>query len=293
MLAVPLLAVVAIYWSTFKQLITVWDEDPNYSHGFVVPFFALGLAWVAYQRTNLLPAGNTASRSNLIWGSIEIACGLALHIGCIFLGKVGLFLDVAALIFILRGIVLALGGSTANAAYGFPMLFLIFMAPLPAPVYEPIARSLQYVASVTASNMLELTGIAVLREGYVIHVPGHQMEVAGACSGLRSLTAVLALALAIGYLSGRGMPYRWALALLAAPVAVAVNCLRVYGTALIMLTWGPQWATGEAHEREGMVMVGVAALVLVGLAWLLAKGEDWFREEEQPDSPALKEAPAS
>ena len=76
--------------------------------------------------------------------------------------------------------------------------------------------------------------------------------------------------MAIGYLSDRGQGYRWVLGLLSAPVAIGVNCLRVFGTGLIMLNFGAEWATGKAHEYEGLVMLGVAALLLFGLAWLLA-----------------------
>ena len=282
MLVIPLLAVGLLYWSTIGQLIEVWDKDPNYSHGFVVPFFALGLAWIAYQRSGVFPVGNSVTRRNVIVGGVEIAAGFALHLFALFLGqKLGLFFDVAALIFMLRGTVLALGGPTASAAYGFPLLFLIFMAPLPPQVYDPIALKMQAIASIVAAGLLDFVGVPVLREGYVIQIPGHSMEVVGACSGMRSLTAVLALAMAIGYLSGRGQAYRWVLGLLAAPVAIGVNCLRVFGTGLIMLNFGDKWATGTAHELEGVFMLGFAALLLVGLAWFLAMIEDtYFKSPE-------------
>jgi exosortase len=286
----PLLLVGVIYWGTFRELIQVWDEDPNYSHGFVVPFFALGLAWIAYQRTGVFPVGNQVDRRSAILGGIEIGAGFALHLFAMFLGrKFGLFFDVAALIFMLRGAVLTLGGPAANAAYSFPLLFLIFMAPLPAQVYEPIALRMQAIASIVAAGLLDFVGVPVLREGYVIQIPGHTMEVVGACSGMRSLTAILALAMAIGYLSGRGQAYRWILGILAAPVAIGVNCLRVFGTGMIMLNFGKEWATGAAHEGEGMIMLVFATLLLAGLAWLLALIEDTYFT--QPHSVPL-ETPA-
>ena len=274
---------VAYYWS-FLELITVWELNPNYSHGYVVPFFALGLGWVAYSRTNVLPISNGVSRQDTIRGGVEIAIGFALH-------RVGMFtmidiIDVAGLIFVLLGILLAFGGKEANRAYALPVFFLIFMAPLPAPVYDPVARVLQNFASIVAVALFDAVGVIALRDGIVITLEGgHVMRVEGACSGLRSLTAILALAVAIAYLSGRKLPYCTLLVLMAAPVAIAVNCVRVFATGLIMISpsLGPEWATGTAHETEGMIMVGVAAASLALIAWMMASIEDW-RQERSDES---------
>jgi exosortase len=163
-----------------------------------------------------------------------------------------------------------------------------------------VALVLQNFASIVAVSLFDVTGIAALREGVRITIPNsvpgesaHIMEVGAACSGLRSLTAILALAVAIAYLSGRRMWYRAVVVLMAAPVAIAVNCIRVFGTGLIMLYIGPQWATGDAHEQQGMVMVGVAAAILAFVAWILAGLEDWYLERSSKppeDDKALKPA---
>ena len=282
-----LTAVAVAYWWTAWDLINVWDTDPNYSHGFVVPFFALGLGWVAYTRHNVAPVNKHASRRALIIGMIEIGFGFLLHMASMFLGKIGLLFDVVALIFIVLGIIMVLGGEKANKAYGLPVFFLIFMAPLPAPVYQPVALAMQNLASIVAVSLFDLCGIAAYRNGYLIDIPGpHDMEVGAACSGLRSLTAVLALAVAIAYLSNRSMAYRAVLVVMAAPVAIIINCLRVFGTGLIMMYIGPEWATGAAHTNEGMVMVGVAAAILALIAWLMAGIEDWIKERKAPSDPA-------
>jgi len=281
MLVGALVAVGIAYFWTARDLISVWETDPNYSHGYVVPFFALGLAWVAFTRHQIAPVNSNVSRRATIVGSAEIGIGVLLHIGSMFLGRVGLLLDVVALIFILLGILMVLGGEKANKSFGLPVFFLIFMAPLPVPVYQPVALAMQNFASIVAVGLFDVFGIAALRSGYLIDIPGpHDMEVGAACSGLRSLTAILALAVAIAYLSNRGTPYRAMVIALAAPVAIAVNCLRVFGTGLIMMYIGPEWATGAAHTNEGMVMVAIAAAILAFLAWMLAGLEDWYRERK-------------
>ena len=277
MFAGTLIAVGVAYLWSIGSLIEVWEVNPNYSHGYVVPFFALGLGVVAYLRTEVLLVSGNVSRADTIRGGIEIAIGFGFHLLGMFT-MIHIF-DVVGLIFILLGVLLAFGGDKANRAYALPVFFLIFMAPLPAPVYDPVARVLQHFASIVAVAMFDTVGVGALRDGIIISLEGgHVMRVAGACSGLRSLTAILALAVAIGYLSGRKMPYCILLALMAAPVAIAVNCVRVFVTGLIMVYIHPDWATGEAHEVEGMIMVGVAAAILALIAWMMAGIADWYQE---------------
>ena len=105
---------VAYYWSVLS-LIEVWEENPNYSHGYVVPFFALGLAWVAYTRTNVLPVVDQVSRKETIRGGVEIAIGFGFHLA----GMMSMidFFEFVGLIFILLGVLLAFGGEKANRAY--------------------------------------------------------------------------------------------------------------------------------------------------------------------------------
>lgn len=291
-----LLPVAVIYWRSILDLINVWEIDPNYSHGYVVAPFAIMLGYLAYQRHNVRLVNDDVKRRSVIVGCIEIAGGLLLHFFASFLGTRGLFLDVIGLIFILLGIIMVLGGKRANEVYGFPVFFLIFMAPLPAFIYQKIALPLQHFASIVSVSMFELIGISAIRTGYRIDIPGeHDMLVGEACSGLRSLTAILALAFAIAYLSGRSMTYRSMLVAMAAPVAIAVNCLRVFGTGMIMMKIGPEWATGKFHEYEGMVMIGVAALLLVFVAWMMAELDDWLKERKAPaagvEETPVKDAP--
>jgi exosortase len=280
MLLGALAVVFVAYWRTLVELVKVWNKDPNYSHGFLVPLFAVGLAIVAYQRWKVLPVSEAGTHKSVITGTLEIAAGILLHFVSVFLWKVGLFLDVVALIFILLGIVTVLGGSTAHKVYSFPLFFLIFMAPWPAKVYDPLARTLQEFVSLVTWILLDLVGVPAVRHGYIIELPGENniMEVAEACSGLRSLTAVLALACAVAYLSGRGVWYRTILVALAMPVAVAVNCLRVFVTGLIMTYGDPRWAQGDLHKYEGMVMILLAAGLLLLIAWLMAKFDSWYNE---------------
>ena len=100
------------------------------------------------------------------------------------------------------------------------------------------------------------------------------MAVGQECSGLRQLGALLALALAVGYMSGRGRSYCWTLALASVPIAVAANCVRIVLTGAVLMLFGSQWGEGVFHALEGLATVAVAALLIVGFAWVLAAWND-------------------
>jgi exosortase len=263
--------VAAIYAPTAPELIRIWWIDPNYSHGFLVPLMSLGFAvWAWHRHGSPLRAQVTpgAALQGLIW----IGVGLALHAVASFVGN--LFADVLSLIFVLRGILLGMGGGGANRAFGFSALFLIFMAPLPIGWYQPVALVLQQWVSAAAAQVLELCGAAVFREGNLIHMNGYTLEVGEACSGIRQLTSVLALALAVGHFTSDKNWYRAALAGAAIPLAVAANCLRVILVGLIFLGFGSKWAEGVAHTLQGLALVALAALLVMIVAAGLSRWEN-------------------
>jgi exosortase len=266
-----------LYGRSFAELVASWNRDPNYSHGFLVPLLSLGFAAMAWSRIGA-PLRRSVSAKSTGLGLAEIVLGLACHAAAQFLGH--LFLDVVGLICVLRGTLLVLGGNDVNKAYGFAALFLVFMAPLPMAWYQPIAILMQGWVSGISAQVLDVCGAAVYREGYLIHLPDYTMEVGQACSGLRQLTAVLALSVALGHLSGRSAAYKWTLALLALPIALAANCFRVVLTGVILMWFGPRWAEGAFHTLEGLVVVALAALFMLLTASALAHLEDSLKQKK-------------
>jgi len=274
--------VVAVFWPTFHALWQVWEIDPNYSHGFMVPLASLVIGVVAWRRHSAVLQG-AVSRADVGLGCGAIAAGIGTHYVAWLAGI--LLLDVAALVLTLRGAILVLEGRAANRVLGFSTLFLIFMAPLPMAWYQSMAIAMQNLVSAVSAFVLEGMGAAVYREGYFIHLTGYTMEVGQACSGLRQLTAVLALSLAIGYMHGRGAWYCAALGLLSIPIAVAANCVRVILTGVIMMLFGAEWADGVFHTLEGLAIVGVAALMVLGAAWGLGALVDLAGRRRVPPAP--------
>lgn len=266
----PAALVALLYWPTMVPLVRTWDTDPNYSHGFAVPALSLAFViWAVKRRGGAWPS--QVGRGEAFRGLLEIALGLGLHCVAIFLGH--LLLDVLSLICVLRGAVLALGGREANRTFGFAALFLIFMAPLPPGWYQPVARLLQELVSDWSSRFLAFGGVAVFREGYILHLPGCTVEVGEACSGMRQLTGILALAVAVGYFASQRSWYRWTLALASLPIAILANCLRVILNSVVLLVLGPRWAGGVLHDMEGLITAALASGLLFVLAWGLSRLE--------------------
>lgn len=249
---------VNLYWENLKHFTFVWSNDDNYSHGWLVGPLSLFFANMA--------AGGSDSHRNVsndgIWtGSILIALGILGRLISVFL-PIGLIAD-GSMILCLSGVVFLIYGRKSFARYRFPILFLVFMIPLPVALYTMLANPLQLVVSRFASTVMTRAGIPVLCEGNMMTLPGGiQMFVAEACSGMRQLTGFLALTAAVAYLSGKPLWYRLILVLSAIPVAMIANIARVIVTGLIMYYINPEYAKGAWHTVEGMaLMVGGLALL--------------------------------
>jgi len=154
----------------------------------------------------------------------------------------------------------------------FPLAFLLLMIPIPAIVFNQISLPLQLLASKAAEYTLQMVHIPVLREGNVIVLANTSLEVAEACSGIRSLISLVTLAIVYGYFSDARVWARTVLTLAAVPVAVVSNAARVAGTGVAAHYYGPQAAEGFFHTFSGWMLFLVAFVMLFGIQKLLGVG---------------------
>jgi exosortase len=165
---------------------------------------------------------------------------------------------------VLAGLIALFLGWNLFRALLFPWAFLLLMIPIPAIVFNQITFPLQLLASKVASTTLPWMGVPVLREGNIIVLPAMALEVAEACSGIRSLMSLTTLAIIYGYLLESKISVRVLLALASLPIAVAANSLRIVGTGLLIQYWDPERAQGFFHEFSGW-LIFVASLVMLYL----------------------------
>jgi exosortase len=243
-----------MYGPTIAHLAAQWWKDPNFSHGFFVPLFSAFVIW--QERARL--ASITVDPS--WWGLLFLALGLFVLI----IGQMGaeLFLSRVSLLIVLAGLVVLFLGWSYFRAVLFPWAFLVLMIPIPTILFNQITFPLQLLASKVASTTLPWMGVPVLREGNVIILPAMALEVAEACSGIRSLMSLMTLSIIYGYLMERAVSVRVSLALASIPIAVAANSFRIVGTGLLVQYWDPDKAQGFFHEFSGWLIFMISLLML-------------------------------
>ena len=251
-----------LYWSTLAHLLGQWWQDPNFSHGFFVPLFSAFVLW--QQRTKLASIPPRPS-----WFGLPI---LALGMCTLIVGQMGaeLFLSRVSLLLVLAGLVVFFFGWSLFQATLFPWLFLLLMIPIPAIIFNQITFPLQLLASRVAATVLPLLGVPILREGNVINLPFLSLEVADACSGIRSLISLLTLAIIYGYLLEKRTWVRCLLAISSVPIAVLANSIRIIGTGLMVQYWDPDKAEGYFHASWGWIIFVVSLAMLYVLHRVLA-----------------------
>lgn len=232
-----------------------WWNDPALSQGMLLPPLALYIAWIHRRHTFGYPA-------------IPDYRGLLLTAAaCLtfLLGKFAseFFLMRFSFVILLAGVIWTFWGIRRLRTLTFPILLLATMVPLPAILYNSLAAPLQLLASDLAARIAQACGISVFRDGNVIQLAGTSLGVAEACSGLNSLSALIVGSVLLGFLMCSRLLSRITLLVLAVPLAIAVNIVRVAGTALIA-DYNQEFAEGFYHSFSGWLVfvAGFGALYL-------------------------------
>jgi exosortase D (VPLPA-CTERM-specific) len=253
-----------LYWSILGHLILQWWQNPNFSHGFFVPMFSAFVIWQERDQLARRPVRPS-------WWGLPI---LAFALCVLVVGQMGaeLFLSRLSLLLVLAGLIVLFFGWTLFRAMLFPWAFLVLMIPIPAILFNEITFPLQLLASRVAATTLPIFGVPVLREGNLIILAAMPLEVAEACSGIRSLMSLVTLAIIYGYLMERRLWMRCLLAVASVPIAVLANSARIIGTGLLVQYWDPDKAEGYFHASWGWIVFVISLVMLYSLHRLL----DWL-----------------
>ena len=244
-------------------LVRDWWTLPEAGHGLLLAPVAIWLAWKSGIRPD--------AKGNVALGITMLVLAVLIRFAA----------GLAAELFTMRAsVVLALGGLTVYH-YGFkqllrwwlPFLLACLSIPLPELITQALALPLQFKASEMGAALLKWREVPVLLTGNVIRIPGHQLFVAEACSGLRSLTALLALSVLLGALALRHPISRVLLLGAAIPVAILLNGVRVFLTGFLVFFVDPKLGEGFMHLTEGWLIFLVAFTILGGIAWVFGKVE--------------------
>ncbi|MSM38708.1 MAG: exosortase [Geobacter sp.] len=258
-----LLSLAVLYSPIVPSMVQWWYQDDNYSHGFIVPLIA---GYFLYCR-----------REELLNAKVEPWWpGLLVLLAGLFQLLAGwlaweYFTMRSSLITVIAGILLFVLGRRPFLILLLPVAYLLFMVPIPYIVYDAFAFPLKMFVTKVSVDFLQSIGVIVMREGNILMFPSTTLEVADACSGIRSIMSLLALSVAYGFFLKVSPLKRLIIALSALPIAIVTNALRVIITGILAQWWGAKAAEGFFHEFAGLAVFGVAIVLLVGLGALLGR----------------------
>ncbi len=250
-----------LYLPVSRKLLHDWLNDDNYSHGLLIVPIAIFFAWERRERLRVALARHSVLGLAIVLGSLLVLAA----------GTLGaeLFLTRISLIGTLVGTIVFVWGWQHLRILAFPVAFLLLMIPLPAIIFNQIAFPLQLIASQFGATAMQACAVPVLREGNVIVLANTTLEVAEACSGIRSLISLLTLGIVYGYFSDPRGWVRIAIAASTIPIAIVANGLRVAGTGVLAHYYGPEAADGFFHTFSGwlvfLVAFGMLFVVMLAL----------------------------
>ena len=250
-------------------LVRDWWNDPDAGHGLLLAPLAIWLAW---------RSGLVAARPARVSGALILAGAVLLR----YLSGLAaeLFTMRLSLLMGAAGLVVFWCGWRQLLHWWLPVILLVLSIPLPDIVTSSLALPLQLRASRWGAALLEFRHVPVNLSGNVIQLPGRQLFVTEACSGLRSLTALLSLGVLVGGLWLRHPAGRILLVLAAIPVAMVVNAFRVFLTGFLVYFVSPDLGEGFMHLSEGWLLFVIAFLLLGAFTWVVAGAERWMTERK-------------
>jgi len=237
----------------FRDLIADWIRDNNYSHGFLIIPVSI---FIFYRKRKELtfPAKSSG------WGIILILAGCLAFIFGIAASEY--FTTRFSLVLIFTGISLYYLGSANFRKVWFAFFFLLFMIPIPAIIYHSATLPMQLMATKITDYLLHVIGVPSIRQGNIIFLPEYTLEVAEACSGLRSLATLMALGALYAHLAMPGKARPVILFLATIPIAIITNIIRLLFTAIGAYAISTKMAEDFLHELSGLI-VFITALIFL------------------------------
>jgi exosortase len=251
-------AFLALFGATFVTLLRDWWTNPEAGHGLLLGPLSFLLLW-RYRTSERSPAMVLGLSILLGAVGLRILSGMAAEQ---YTMRLSMIVAVA-------GLTVCFAGGRQLRAWWLPLALLVLSIPLPELILSALALPLQFEASELGASLLRARHVPVALTGNVIRIPGHELFVTEACSGLRSLTALLSLAVLMGGVSFNHVVSRWLLIGIAIPIAIVVNGVRIFVTGFAVYFISPETGTGLFHVTEGWAMFVVAfaalwVLVLIG-----------------------------
>jgi len=256
------LVILLFYLPVLSALFDTWLVNPFYTHGSLV--FLVSIFLVYRQRKSLKKSDN-----DFLFGSVFLALGLAVY-GLGFMYK-SLTLSGLSMIIVLSGYVIAFYGKDSFKRIWFPIFFLIFAIPM--PYTDDVVIGMQSVTASSSASLLRFIGVPAVNVGSQISIPSVLFEIGEPCSGMRTLLALLALSALYAYLCNNAPWKKVLLFVLAFPLALVANILRVALIVALAHWFGEDIAMRFFHDfSSAFVLLLSMAFIFIAARCLGCKG---------------------
>jgi exosortase len=239
----------------YPSLISTWLNHSDNSHGILVPLVSLYFIWQKKGKFKSVKVSN----SN--WGAIILIMSIGLYL-LSYAGGIAV-ISRLMIVFSLVGLVIFTLGSGFFNLLTFPLLFLFFMVPVPDSILSVVAFPLQILATKVSTYIIQIFSIPAYREGNMLYFAQTQLEVAEACSGIRSIMSFGVLSCIFAYMMDRIWWKRILLVLSTIPLALFANMVRVTGTGILAHFYGSKVALGFLHEFSGLAIFAFGFFLLL------------------------------
>jgi exosortase len=250
-----------------------WLSSADASYGIVLVAVALVVFW---RRREAFAVASRPAGSPLP-GAAALLAGLGVYL----VGQLGadVFLTRVSFVLVLTGALWCLAGTRAVRTVAAPLVFLLMAIPLPALIMNAVTLPLQLVASRIGEATLTAAGVSVFRDGNLLELPSTTLEVADACSGLRSIVSLAAIGGLLAWTES-SWPRRLVLIAASVPIAIVMNGLRIAATGLACETWGSRAAADPWHTLGGWLtfLISVAALMWLQRVMTTPSAATWRQD---------------
>ena len=277
-----------IFHESLEEMVNIWLESEEYSHGFFIPAISFYLIWI---RRHDLSFTQDIKASGPGLGILLLGLLLFLLGGLATLRTIQHYAFIVAL----TGVFAAAFGWNGLKTAAVPLLFLVFMVPFPSFIINNLSAKLQLISSWLGVEFIRACDIMVYLEGNVIDLGGYKLQVVEACSGLRYLFPLSSLSFLCAYLF-RGPFWQKLLVFLSSmPLTIFMNSFRIGVIGLLVNQWGTDMAEGFLHDFEGWVVFLLCMALLFVEMWLFSwlngqktafselvqLPEEWFKAEDK------------
>jgi len=257
--------IVACYASVLSHLAARWSIEPNYSHGFLVPFVSV---WLLWHRRGLVESVKAPMHGRWL-GVALLVSSVVVRLVAAYCGFV--LAEPVALILCIAGATALVGGFSALNWAWPAIVFLLFMIPLPGALASRLGGPLQHAATLGSTYVLQTLGIPAVASGNVICLTHGRIGVAEACNGLGMLTTFGAVTMAAVFLLKLSAWENACVLASSVGIAIVANIFRISATGVAQDLIGVEFAERFFHDFAGLVMVPLALLLLGVEVFLLAK----------------------